>query len=217
MARQILVLDNAGQPLRWGSYEDAIVYHAKGLVAWQLGDESHTTFRGGVNSLTGEQSSITTAPIIAVRGEVGSKRKYKAPALTNRDLFARDRWTCAYCCVVSTEAKLTRDHVLPVSRGGKDIWENVVTSCGKCNNKKDNFLLTEVKMELQYYPYVPSRADVLFMKARGILPCQAEYLLPFCSDRARLSFEGILNQTGAAIEFLHKSFSEAQPIRPRKK
>src|SRR5574343_36046 len=217
MARQVLVLDQAGQPLRWGSYEDAIVYHAKGLVAWQLGDESHTTFRGGENSLTGEQSVITTAPIIAVRGEVGSKRKYKAPTLTNRDLFARDRWTCAYCSGVFHEAKLTRDHVLPVSRGGKDIWENVVTSCGPCNNRKDNFLLTEVGMELTYYPYVPSRADVLFMKARGILPCQAEYLLPFCSDRARLSFEGIMNQTGAAVDQLLESFKEALPKRPKKK
>jgi 5-methylcytosine-specific restriction endonuclease McrA len=27
---------------------------------------------------------------------------------------------------------LTRDHILPRARGGKDVWANVVTACRHC-------------------------------------------------------------------------------------
>jgi 5-methylcytosine-specific restriction endonuclease McrA len=185
---QILVLDKAGQPLDWISHREAILEYAAGKVAWDLGDEGHVTFRGGENRVTGTQSQLTTAPIIALRGEP-KKRAYKAPVLTNAALFARDRWDCAYCGRHFQAADLTRDHVVPKSRGGPDEWGNVVTACRDCNHDKDDQLLSECGMELLYLPYTPTRADVLFTKARGILPCQAEYLLPFCSDRTRLHME----------------------------
>jgi hypothetical protein len=124
MKQQILALDQQGQPHRWISAELAITYHAKNLVAWQLGDADHTLFRGGENRVTGQTSRITTAPIIAIKGEsvMAGKRLNRVPTLTNRELFARDRWTCAYCGKVFSELKLTRDHIIPVSRGGQDIW-----------------------------------------------------------------------------------------------
>jgi hypothetical protein len=184
---QILALDQQGQPHRWISPELAITYHAKNLVAWQLGDEGHLTFRGGENRITGEQSRIVTAPIIAVKGEsvAMGKRMNRVPTLTNRELFARDRWTCAYCAGVFSELRLTRDHIHPVSRGGKDIWTNVVTACERCNHKKDDRLLEEVGMELLYVPYAPNRAEHLILKGRKILPVQAEYLAQFIPEGSR--------------------------------
>lgn len=186
MRQQILKLDRQGQPNDWINQEQAITYHAKGLVAWQLGDTAHTLFRGGENRLTGQMSQLTTAPIIAIKGEsVAGNKRNRVPTLTNRELFARDRWTCAYCGKVFSELKLTRDHVIPVSRGGKDVWMNVVTACEHDNHKKDDKLLHEAGMELLYVPYTPNRAEHLILKGRRILPVQAEYLAQFIPEASR--------------------------------
>ena len=39
---------------------------------------------------------------------------------------------------------LTIDHVKPLSKGGKHIWENVTTACTKCNNKKGSTFIKRV-------------------------------------------------------------------------
>jgi 5-methylcytosine-specific restriction endonuclease McrA len=56
---------------------------------------------------------------------------------------------------------LTLDHVVPRSRGGESVWENVVTSCAPCNMKKGNRLPEEVSMALHSKPRPP--APVLFI------------------------------------------------------
>ena len=184
---QILKLDQQGQPFDWISAEDAITYHAKNLVAWQIGDIDHLAFRGGENRITGSQSRIVTAPIIAVKGERGSgKRANRVPTLSNRELFARDRWTCGYCGKVFHESKLTRDHIMPVSRGGLDVWTNVITACEHDNHKKDSHLLEEVGMELLFIPYTPNRAEHLILRGRKILPVQAEYFAQFIPSHSRV-------------------------------
>ncbi len=43
-------------------------------------------------------------------------------ALTNRYLFRRDSYLCMYCGNKFTPKQLTRDHIIPRSRGGKDSW-----------------------------------------------------------------------------------------------
>jgi 5-methylcytosine-specific restriction endonuclease McrA len=214
---KVLFLDKSGQPLDWGTWRDAVEHYAKDHVLWELGDKNREsiTFRGGFNC-NGDQSKISVAPIIALNGEATGRKRYKIPTLNNRYLFARDRWTCAYCGSTNpNESKLSCDHVVPRSRGGKDIWENVVTSCGPCNNFKDNWLLSEIGMELRYVPYVPTQADILFMESQGILPSQAEYLLPFCSERARLSFQGVANQGGPALNHLEEAARAAGPRRSK--
>jgi len=79
--------------------------------------------------------------------------------ISRRALFARDGWRCVYCGTASS--RLTLDHVVPRSRGGESIWENVVTSCAPCNLRKGNRLPHEVHMELKHSPRPP--APVLFI------------------------------------------------------
>jgi 5-methylcytosine-specific restriction endonuclease McrA len=79
--------------------------------------------------------------------------------ISRRALFARDGWRCVYCG--SASGRLTLDHVIPRSRGGESIWENVVTSCAPCNLRKGNRLPHEVQMELRSPPRPP--APVLFI------------------------------------------------------
>jgi len=185
---RILTLDAGGTPHRWVSHETAIVYHAKGLVAWQLGEgDGDVLFRGGENRITGTQSRIITAPIIAVKGEsAAAKRMHKPPALTNRELFRRDHYMCAYCGGIFKELHLTRDHVTPRSKGGIDKWANCVTACERCNHKKDDHMLDEVGMQLLYVPYAPNRAEALVLENRVILGCQMDYLKSFIPEHSRV-------------------------------
>jgi 5-methylcytosine-specific restriction endonuclease McrA len=80
--------------------------------------------------------------------------------ISRRALFARDGWRCVYCGTAS--GRLTLDHVMPRSRGGESVWENVVTSCAPCNLRKGNRLPHEISMELHAKPRAP--APVLFIR-----------------------------------------------------
>jgi len=53
------------------------------------------------------------------------------------------------------------DHVIPVSRGGKTTWENVVTSCVKCNTRKDNKLPSECNMFPTNQPKKPGSLSII--------------------------------------------------------
>ena len=79
--------------------------------------------------------------------------------ISRRALFARDGWRCAYCG--SAGGRLTLDHVVPRSRGGESVWENVVTACAPCNLRKGNRLLEESGLTLRRLPRPP--APVLFI------------------------------------------------------
>ena len=80
--------------------------------------------------------------------------------ISRRALFARDGWQCVYCG--TTAGRLTLDHVIPRSKGGESIWENVVTACAPCNLRKGDRSLEQVGMELRTQPRPP--APVLFIK-----------------------------------------------------
>jgi 5-methylcytosine-specific restriction endonuclease McrA len=87
------------------------------------------------------------------------KRVYKtAVAWSRRNLFLRDNYSCCYCGTRSFTG-MTVDHILAVSRGGKTTWENTVTSCKGCNDKKGNSLPEEMGMTLRVKPKRPSIKD----------------------------------------------------------
>jgi 5-methylcytosine-specific restriction endonuclease McrA len=79
--------------------------------------------------------------------------------ISRRALFARDGWRCVYCGTSS--GRLTLDHVVPRSKGGESIWENVVTACAPCNLRKGDRTLEDSGLHLQRPPRPP--AAVLFI------------------------------------------------------
>ena len=68
-------------------------------------------------------------------------------------IYKRDNHQCVYC---GSSKHLTLDHVIPKSRGGKNDWHNLVTSCFKCNLKKGNKTPDEAKMIMRQKPFVPT-------------------------------------------------------------
>jgi len=75
--------------------------------------------------------------------------------LTRRNVFLRDKFTCQYCRKVFAEMELNLDHVMPRDKGGRTTWENIVTSCIRCNTRKANKLPHEVNMFPLRKPVVP--------------------------------------------------------------
>jgi 5-methylcytosine-specific restriction endonuclease McrA len=182
---EVLQLDVSGRPQSWISAKEAAVIYASDGVAWTLGDAFYV-LRGGMQRCTGLQSRIEVHPIIAVRGAVPSRAWRQAPALSNPKLFSRDRLVCAYCGGHFHADDLTREHIVPTSRGGHDTWMNCITACRGCNGRKGNRLPEEAHMSLLYLPYVPSLHEDMILRGRRILADQMEFLLASVPRNSRL-------------------------------
>jgi len=183
MATQILTLDVQGSPHRWMNWQDVVTLKCKGLISFEIG-ESRDVKRGGISRITGLRSEVEVAPIVALKG----KFKYDArvPPLTNKNLFQRDLNTCGYCGRIHREDKLSRDHIIPVSRKGPDTWQNCITACKVCNRDKDDMTPEEAKMPLLYVPYVPSPYEKLILQNRSIIAVQMDFLQNFLPAHSRL-------------------------------
>lgn len=113
--------------------------------------------------------------VIALR--TYQKRQHQYPHFTRRNVYIRDMFTCQYCQGKFRPSQLTYDHVTARSRGGATDWNNVVTACNSCNNKKGHLdldsYLKKTNSKLLKKPYTPSHAE-LVQKARR-LPLYRQY------------------------------------------
>jgi 5-methylcytosine-specific restriction endonuclease McrA len=184
MSVRILRVNTAGAAIEWLSWQEAVCLHARELVSWTYGEEVMSV-HGGHSRLTGEQTVVTLNSIMACRGKVWRAIR-KEPPLTNRALFRRDQNVCLYCGKHFDDIQLSRDHVNPLSRGGQDVWTNVVTSCKRCNAHKGHKLLDECTMELLALPYRPNHAEYLALTHSGrILGDQMAFLRRQFSSHSR--------------------------------
>lgn len=85
---------------------------------------------------------------------------------TRFNLFLRDNFQCQYCCDKFPVHKLTFDHVIPQSKGGRTSWQNVVACCHPCNLKKSNKSPEQVGMRLFRIPKQPSWSPQLCLRIR---------------------------------------------------
>lgn len=174
-AVRLLSLDAHGRVLDWISWQDAACLYARDAVAWTLG-EPCVRLHGGTCRATGERSELALHPIIAARGHARAAAIDPTPALTNPALFARDQSLCLYCGRHFPRHALTRDHVHPLSRGGRDTWENVVAACFQCNSRKGGRTPQQAGMPLLAVPYRPSWVEHLILSNRNILADQMAFL-----------------------------------------
>jgi hypothetical protein len=172
----ILRLDISGTPVRWIPWQEAVCLYTRELIGWTTGANAFT-FHGGVSRQSGDRSSITVHSIIAVKhSQRGPRYLRSIPPLNNHELFRRDGNLCMYCGDEFSEGGLTRDHVVPLSRGGRDVWSNVVSACKSCNTRKGGRTPEQAHMPLLAVPYVPNWAEFLALSNRRILADQMEFL-----------------------------------------
>ena len=167
----ILRLNKAGLPLGWLNPELAARLYCQNKVLYELG-RYQRMLHGGRN-VAGLQSTVTISTIIGCTGKtIDSSGKV---TLTNRYLFRRDNCLCLYCGRKFPLSKLTKDHVFPRSRGGKDLWQNVATACQRCNRIKGARTPEEANMPLLAVPFKPNVYEQLFLMNRRILADQMDF------------------------------------------
>lgn len=179
ISQEVLRTDVAGMPLEWIDYRDAVRLYHTDQVAYACGSSIYSV-RGGINSRTGLRSVVDVSSIIATVGNTQSlERNHEnySPPLNNQTLFRRDGNLCMYCAQLYRTSELTRDHITPISLGGRDVWTNVVAACRRCNNHKGGKTPEQARMELVAVPFTPTYAEYIYLKGRRVLTDQMAYLL----------------------------------------
>jgi 5-methylcytosine-specific restriction endonuclease McrA len=164
--QQVLVLNASYEPLNVCSVRRAHVLVFKGKA--EVLEELNQPLRSA-------SSTFPWPHVIRLVSYVKVPRAVKRK-ISRKALFARDGHRCVYC---GTSGRLTLDHVVPRSRGGDSVWENVVTSCAPCNLRKGNRLPEEVQMRLHVSPTTPTPALFVTLSAPRIPDGWQPYLSAF--------------------------------------
>ncbi len=106
---------------------------------------------------------------------------------TRRNVFMRDKFTCQYCVKVLPEMKLNLDHVIPRDKGGKTTWDNIVTSCVKCNTRKSNKLPRDANMHPATKPFAPRWRPLYGLQENGMGDESWDHFLHFGKKDIRKS------------------------------
>ncbi len=112
------------------------------LIAAQ--DAVHALYRDRVTVLENWPDAFYHSPSIAIPvPKIVSLRHYApvsaTPKFCRRSILLRDRYRCQYCGEQFPSSELTFDHVIPRAKGGRTVWENILSACVRCNAlKKDN-------------------------------------------------------------------------------
>jgi 5-methylcytosine-specific restriction endonuclease McrA len=162
---RVLVLNSSYEPLNVCTVRRAIV-----LVLKDKAEMLET----GRRSLHSESLTVPHPVVIRLVTYVRVPRDSNRRRITRRAVFARDSWTCQYC---GRTSHLTVDHVLPRSRGGLSVWENIVTSCAPCNRRKGNRTPKEIDMHPRRKPKAPGPTVFIRVAAPVVPPAWQQYLL----------------------------------------
>jgi len=179
LSQQVLRTDVSGMPLEWIDFREAVrAYHLQ-QIAYTCGVLLYRV-RGGHNAISGLRSIVEVNSIIATHGDTHAllkAREHYIPPLSNKALFARDAHLCMYCGSRFPPRELSCDHIKPLSIGGTDTWNNVVTACRRCNNHKAGQTPEQAGLELLAVPFVPTHAEYVFLQGKRVLADQMEFLL----------------------------------------
>ncbi len=158
--------------------EDAVKLYCQDQVAYPVGMPLCMVY-GGINARSGNRSTVEVHSIVCTQGRLQNRNKNNpdyAPLLNNDTLFRRDANLCLYCGKRLKSREMSRDHIQPISRGGQDVWSNVVTACKRCNHFKGNRSPEEAGLELLAVPFSPTHAEYIYLSGRRILADQMEFL-----------------------------------------
>jgi len=142
---QVLVLDAAYEPVNLCSLQRALKLMYKGLVRVEESMEDNVIYRKTLwDEDTGDFVVVPIYQPVVIRLIHYKYIAHRSHILSRKNIFIRDNYTCVYCHTRGVHNTLTLDHVHPRSLGGKSTWENLVTCCHACNNRKGDKLLSEL-------------------------------------------------------------------------
>jgi 5-methylcytosine-specific restriction endonuclease McrA len=86
--------------------------------------------------------------LVELRGFDGQRLPVSAWPIVRRIVFERDAYACGYC---GTREDLQVDHLIPLSRGGSNGFDNLITACVSCN------LSTGAKTPVEWWNWLIAR------------------------------------------------------------
>ena len=122
-----LLLNATYEPLRIVPWQKAIILLMKGKV--EVLAEHERIIRGVA-------MTIALPSVLRLNRHIRISRRLHHVPFSRTNIYTRDRYQCQYCARRLPSTKLTFDHVVPVSQGGRKDWENIVTCCIDCNRRK---------------------------------------------------------------------------------
>ena len=164
--RQVLVLNRLWQPINLCSARRAIglLFLGHAQAVGTFGEEQFSThdFESWLRleerpedwPVVNTVSSCFCLPSIIVLAAF-DRLPRKEVKFSRENIFQRDGYLCQYCRKKFDTRELNLDHVIPRDKGGATSWENVVTSCIRCNTKKGNKLPKEAGMFPLKKPVAP--------------------------------------------------------------
>jgi 5-methylcytosine-specific restriction endonuclease McrA len=163
---RVLVLNASYEPLNVCTVRRALVLILK---------EKAEVLERGDDVLRSETMRIDRPEVIRLITFVRVPRDIHRRRITRKAVLARDGWTCQYCG--TDKHSLTVDHVIPRSRGGESVWENIVASCAPCNRRKGNRLPQEIRMHPKRRPRPPGPTVFIRIAAPRTPEAWEPYLL----------------------------------------
>jgi len=134
--------------------------------------------------LRSERLTVPRPAVIRLMKFIHVPRRFRRQ-VTNTFLFARDAYRCQFCgrpqVALRTRECLTRDHLVPLSRGGTNGWTNVLTACSSCNARKGNHLPEEIGMHPLSVPAEPHFVHLAWA-VRRLTPIQSKYIRLFYGE-----------------------------------
>jgi len=185
VTKRVLVTDCTGRPVNTTSWQRAVTLLV--MKEAQLIEKDGDAFIKSPNLV------VPKPLIIQTQGYVELKQ-LPDDRIIRRVLYARDSWQCQYCFKDINMSTGTIDHVKPKAafiREGRRAaeahrWDNVVTSCTKCNTKKGDKLPFQCGMHLTKAPKKPGYVQTLWA-GKSFHPIQAEYIAMYHSKEIDIS------------------------------
>lgn len=154
------------------TYEPLSVVPSRRAVILVLGERADVLHDTG-DAVHSEHLTVPVPSVIKLRTFVKVPFRRRAP-LNRRGIFARDDHCCQYC----GGAAESIDHVIPRSKGGLHVWDNVVAACRACNVRKGDRLLAATSMELRRRPTAPRELTWITVAAGSVPEHWEPYLRP---------------------------------------
>jgi 5-methylcytosine-specific restriction endonuclease McrA len=142
-----LVLNASFEPLQIVTWQRAIQLLFQGKV--EVIEESEKEVRT-------VRLTIRVPAVLRLLEYVPLKKRKQIVRFSRANIFIRDQHRCQYCGEGFQKSHLTLDHVMPVVQGGAKSWENIVTACKPCNQRKGGRTPKQAKMELIRSPFRPT-------------------------------------------------------------
>lgn len=163
------------------SYEPLTVVSVRRALRLLIDEKAEALEVDEARPFRSERFVLPAPVVIRLRSYVHVPRRFRRH-VTNTFLFARDHYTCQYCGRHRRELGhrefLTRDHLLPLCRGGVNTWENVITACTRCNHKKGNLTPQEAHMQPLHPASEPNHVELVWA-VRKLTPIQTKYIAMF--------------------------------------